>query len=367
MGERVAVFLPSLRGGGAERAALTLVHQLAERGFAVDLLLASATGAYREGVAPAVRVHDLAAPRVSQTVPRLAAYLRRERPRAALSTLTHANLALLAARRLAGAPTRVVVREGNTVSAAAAASHRLRERVLPIWVRWLYPWADLVLANSEGVAADLVDALGLPAAKVRVLPNPVEVAAVRKAALVSPALPAPADGLPLVLAAGRLVPQKGFEILIRAFRRLRQDRPARLVILGEGSERPALEALVRDLDLEAEVSLPGFLSNPHAVMSAASVFVLSSRWEGLPNVLLEALALGVPVVATDCPSGPREILDGGRFGRLVPVGDEAALAAAIEATLAAPPDREALRRRAEMYDVERVMPRVLEALGLGKV
>src|SRR5262245_993109 len=156
MGERVAVFLPSLRGGGAERAALTVVNELARRGFDVDLLLASATGAYRDSVRPEVRVVDLAVPRVGAALPRLVSYLRRERPRAALATLTHANLLLLLARRLAGADTRVVVREGNTVSAAAAASRRLRERWIPVGVRWLYPRADRVLANSAGVAADLV-------------------------------------------------------------------------------------------------------------------------------------------------------------------------------------------------------------------
>ncbi len=365
MGERVAVFLPSLRGGGAERAALTVVNELAARGFAVDLLLAEATGAYRDRVAPAVRVLDLGVRRVGAALPRLVSYLRRERPRVALATLTHANLVLLAARRLARAETRVVVREGNTVSAAAAASRRLRERVIPAWVRRLYPRADLVLANSEGVAADLVAGLGVPAARVRVVPNPVEVASVRRAAAEPPAISLPGPGgPPLVVAAGRLVSQKGFGTLIRAFDGLRRRRPAHLAILGEGAERPALEALVRELGLEEHVDLPGFLANPHPVVAAASVFVLSSTWEGLPNVLIEALALGVPVVATDCPSGPREILDGGRFGRLAPVGDEGALAAAIEAALAAPPDREALRQRAEVYDVDRVMPQILAALGL---
>lgn len=367
MAERVAVFLPSLRGGGAERAALTVVNELAARGFAVDLLLASATGAYRDRVASAVRVIDLGARRVGAALPRLVSYLRRERPRVALATLTHANLVLLAARRLAGTETRVVVREGNTVSAAAAASRRLRERLIPAGVRRLYPRADLVLANSEGVAADLVEGLGVPAARVQVLPNPVEVTRLRQAAAEPAAIPLPGPcGPPLVVAAGRLVPQKGFGTLIRAFGRLRQRLPARLAILGEGAERPALEALVREQGLEADVHLPGFLANPHPVVAAGAIFVLSSTWEGLPNVLIEALALGVPVVATDCPSGPREILDGGRFGRLVPVGDEEALASAMEAALAAPPDREALRRRAEVYDVERVMPRLLAALGFAE-
>jgi len=165
-----------------------------------------------------------------------------------------------------------------------------------------------------------------------------------------------------VLGVGKLKPQKGFDVLLRAFARVRAARPARLVILGEGPQRRALEQLARELGLSADdVALPGFVANPYAWMARSAVFALSSRWEGLPNALIEALACGCAVVSSDCPSGPAEILENGRLGPLVPVDDAAALAAAIERALA-PSDPAPRRARARDYAIERVAPRYLAAL-----
>jgi glycosyltransferase involved in cell wall biosynthesis len=168
--------------------------------------------------------------------------------------------------------------------------------------------------------------------------------------------------IPVILAVGRLHRQKDFPTLIGAFARLRAERPARLVILGEGKLRPALEKVARRLGVGGDVDLPGYRDNPFAWMARAAVFALSSTFEGTANVLIEAMACGCPVVSTDCPHGPREVLDNGRYGPLVPVGDSAALAHAIAAVLDNPPDREVLRSRAALYDRDTNIDRYLQVL-----
>ena len=170
------------------------------------------------------------------------------------------------------------------------------------------------------------------------------------------------DGPPVILAVGRLDAQKDFPTLLAAFARLLTRRPARLIVLGEGKKRPHLLSLARRLGVAEHVDFPGFADNPYAFMARASLFVLSSRREGLPTVLIEAMACGCPVVSTDCPYGPREILEDGRHGPLAPVGDAEALAAAMARTLDAPPRPEALRERASFFNVARAINRYEELL-----
>jgi glycosyltransferase involved in cell wall biosynthesis len=332
--DRLALFVPSLRGGGAERVMLELAHGFASRGIATDLVLPQAEGPYLSQVRPEVRLVDLQASRVLSSLPGLVGYLRRERPAALLATLTHASLVALWAKRLAQVETRVVVREANTLSMGKGQS--ANQRLLPFLARRFYRWADEVVAVSEGVASDLTRTAKLSPERVHVLHNPIvtpELLALARADLDHPWFAAGAP--PVVLAVGRLSRQKDFPTLLRAFAS-RRHRSARLMILGEGSERPGLEALVKSLGLTADVALPGFVENPFAYMARAGVFVLSSAWEGMPGVLIQALACGAPVVATDCESGPREVLQDGRVGRLVPVGDASALGQAIDRTLAEP-------------------------------
>lgn len=341
---KVAVFVPSLRGGGAERVMLDLAHGFAERGISTDLVLPQVEGPYLSEVRPDVRIVNLKARRVLASLPGLVRYLRRERPDALLATLTHANLIALWARRLSGVPTRVVVREANTLTQVTRGAGRDRRRLFPFLVRRFYPWADGIVAVSTGVAQDLETSMGGTRGRMQILPNPVLTPELTSKA--AEPLKHPWFGVgqpPVLLGVGRLSKQKDFYTLIRAFDRLRRARAARLLILGEGPERAGLEALVAELGLSDQVMLPGFASNPFAYMARAGVFVLSSAWEGMPGALIQAVACGAPVVATDCESGPREVLQGGRYGRLVPVGDPAALAAAIQATLeqpraAAPPE-----------------------------
>lgn len=366
LGKHIALFLPSLRGGGAERVMVNLAWGFAERGLQVDLVLAKADGPYLSEVHPEVRVVDLGARRVLHSLPDLVRYLRRKRPAAMLSTLSHANIIALWARGIASVPVRLVVREANTVGISASNAPALRGRWTPFLMRFFYRWADAVVANSSGVAEDLIRLTRLPAEKLKVIYNPV----------VTPELFAKAEEPldhpwfrpgepPVILGVGRLTKQKDFPTLIRAFALVRKERPVRLMILGEGEGRPKLEALVRELGLKDDVALPGFVDNPYKYMKRAAVFVLSSRWEGLPSVLIEALALGTPVVATDCPSGPAEILEGGKWGRLVPVGEPHFLARAILGTLQdvrEPPPEAAWER----FSLEEVVTAYLQVLGIAE-
>lgn len=314
---------------------LNLAHGFADAGCAVDLVLAQARGPYLGSVRDTIRLVDLKASRVLTSLPRLVRYLRCEQPEVLISVLDYANIVALWARRLAGIPRRVLVNEQNTISRSAPNSARWRQRMVPHLVKRFYPWADHIVGNSQGVADDLSQVTGLPRRQIKILYNPVitpELRAKARASLHHPWFEAGQP--PVVLSAGRLMKQKDFPTLIRAFAQVRRAQSARLMILGEGPERAALAAMVNELGLTHDVVMPGFVDNPYAYMSRASLYVLSSRWEGLPTVLVEALYCGPPVIATDCPSGPREILADGRHGVLVPVGEVTALARAMEASLA---------------------------------
>lgn len=229
-------------------------------------------------------------------------------------------------------------------------------------VRSFYPWADTISAVSEGVADDLAQVVGIPRERIEVIHNPGVMPELRNKAQAPLDHPwFQPDQPPVVLAVGSLTVQKDFPTLIRSIAHVQETRPVRLLILGEGQDRPELEALVRQLGLEESVSLPGFVANPYAYMARASVFVLSSRWEGLPTVLMEALYCGAPVVATDCPSGPREILRDGQYGQLVPVGNVTTLAHAIETTLednTARPPQESW----QPYELANVVNRYIDVL-----
>lgn len=332
--ERLAIFLPGLYDGGAERILLNLVEGIAARGFLVDLVLARAEGPYMAEIPDSVRVIDLKATRVLMCLPALVHYLRSERPVALLSAL-YANIIAVWAKRITGFPLRVVISEHNTLTSVSNGEKDLRWKLYPELARWFYPWADDIIAVSKGVANDLTLATRLSPSRIQVIYNPIVTTNLQKKS--ESLLEHPwfrAGEPPVVLGVGRLTAQKAFSVLIDAFARVRTTQPARLLILGEGEERPLLEAQIRQLGLEQDVDLPGFVSNPYPYMAHAALFVLSSRWEGLPTVLVEAMSLRTPVIATDCPSGPREILGDGQYGQLVPVDDPCALALAIQSSLA---------------------------------
>ncbi len=333
----IAFFSPSLRGGGAERVIVNLVQGLAGRGLPVDVVLASAEGPYLAELPPTVRVVDLHSRRVLPCVLPLARYLRRERPRVLVSSMSHANVVALWAGALARVSTPVIVTVHNTLSQTTRNGSGINGWIWPLMLRAFYPRAHGIVAVSRGAADDLASTSRIPRDRIEVIYNPVITPGLREQAGRAPDHPWYAAGQPpVVLGVGRLTRQKDFPTLIRAFAELRRRRPARLIILGEGEERAALTALVAELGLQADVALLGFQNDALAFMAHAAVFVLSSAWEGLPTVLIEALAAGTRVVSTDCESGPREILQDGRLGELVPVGDSAALACAIDAVLSRP-------------------------------
>lgn len=331
--EHLAFFLPGLYEGGAERIMLNLAKGVAARGYKVDLVLARAEGPYMSQIPDTVRLVDLNAPRVMGSVPALVKYLRRERPSALLSGM-FANIIALWARRLCGTPQRLVITEHNTLSSVVKNKSDLRWQLYPKLAGCFYPWANKIIAVSNDVANDLTRTAKIPQNRIQVVYNPIVTPDLQDKSKEPLEHPWFKDGQPpVVLAVGRLTDQKAFDVLIEAFSRVRKNHSARLLILGDGENRLTLESLVRQLGLEQDVSLMGFVQNPYPYMAHASLFVLPSRWEGLPTVLAEALYLGVPIVATDCPGGSREILRDGQFGRLVPVDDPPFLAEEIEASM----------------------------------
>ena len=400
-GPDIAIFLRNLAGGGIERMRLHLARAFLARGLQVELVLGERRGPLVEEVPTALPVVELgrapswqarlaalrAAPRdlalLARPVllarkspptlgflPPLARYLRARRPRALLAATPYENLEALRARRLTRSPARVVISEHNNLARNLLDSKEWSRRFLAELMRRSYPEADGIVAVSDGVARQIAATLGLPRARLTTIYNPVVSDELLGRAAEPVAEPWLAPGEPpLIMGAGRLVRQKDFPTLIEAFALARARRPLRLLIAG-GADSAAnttarqaeLMQLAACLGVAEDVRLAGHLRNPLAVMARSALFVLSSRWEGFGNVLVEALACGTPVVSTDCPSGPAEILADGRFGRLVPVGEPAALAEAILATLASPPDPALLRARAGGFTVERAAERYLALL-----
>jgi glycosyltransferase involved in cell wall biosynthesis len=363
---RLALFLPTLDDGGAERVMLQLGAAFGARGLTVDLVLAVPGGPLDSQVPPGLRVVDLQARRSVGALPALARYLRRERPAALLSTLEHANILSVWANALARAKVRVVLREAN-VLLPRDQMKGVRPHLLRALMRRFYRSASAIVAVSRGVAESLSDGLGLPPQRIHTIYNPVITPALEEKAR------APLDdpwfqpgAPPVVLGVGRLVAQKDFGTLVSAFAEVRARRPARLVLLGEGEERANLIELARELGVADHVRLLGYDHNPFRYMQRATVFALSSVFEGLPGALIQAMACGCRVISTDCPGGSREILDGGALAPLVPMRDPQALAASIDAQL----DAAARDPRRPTYPLERFSEKgavdaYLDVLGVG--
>jgi glycosyltransferase involved in cell wall biosynthesis len=355
----IAIYLPELTPGGAQRVTVDLANGLAGRGHTVHLLCSYPGGQLRPEVDDAVTLVDFETPVVpglgiAASVPAIASYLRKVRPRVLLSAMTYANVVAAVATRLSFSGTPVALVEHTTVGMETGGKRDLTTSL----ARWVYPLADRVVAVSEGVATSVRERTGVDADDVVVLPNPVPVSEFRERARADVDDPWLADpDLDVVLWVGRFAPEKDLATLVAAFDDLHEDRPdTRLVLAGTGPERERIEALVDARGLADAVRFPGFV-DPAPYMARASVFALSSTYEGLPTVLVEALLVGCPVVSTDCPSGPREILANGEFGRLVPVGDSGAFAVALAGALDADPDADRLSERADAYASERVLAR----------
>jgi glycosyltransferase involved in cell wall biosynthesis len=340
---RLLCFTTRLGGGGAEMQLVRVVNQLDPDEFETTIAVSRGGGEYEERLARGIQVEALAAPWIRSSFAGLALsawplrrLVRARKPDVVCSFMDVANV--VAALAVEPGPARIACVQ-NTLSRAYGASERPIARIVPPLVRRTYDRFDHIIALSHGAASDLIANVPAIASRVTVVHNAgVDDAVVARA---TEPLPGPPPPRPLIVACGRLAPQKGYTYLLDAFAAIRPTTGAHLWIVGEGPERAALEARIRQLGLDDAVRLIGFQQNPYAYMAAADVFVLSSIYEGFGNVIVEAMAAGVPVVATDCPSGPGEIIHDGEDGLLVPPADPAALAAALLRVL----DDRALARR----------------------
>ena len=359
---RVAFYLPSMGGGGAERAIVTLANGLARRARPVDLVLVQAQGPYLAEVDPAVRVIDLRRKRVLTSLFSLARYLRRHKPAALISAMTHANIVAVAARMIARSSTRLLLSERTSLAGLRGELGPMRYLGMKTLMRWFYPRADGVIAVAEAMASELREMLPIDPDRVMLVHNPVVSDEMLELSGAAPPHEWLLDAaVPVVLAVGRLGIEKDYATLIAAFARVRETRPLRLLILGEGAERANLIALAEKLGVADDCALPGFCANPFSAMSRASLFVLSSRYEGLPNALIQAMACGARVIATDCPTGPREILQDGRWGTLVPIGDSDAMAEAMIETLNQTNFLD-VRKRASEFGVHHAISRIVDVI-----
>jgi len=328
--KKISLFLPSLAGGGAERVAVTLANEFVAQGLLVDVVLACEQGLLADELDPLVRVVCFKKKRLLLSFFSLCHYLYVARPDALISGLWHANLVAALARFFYFRKLSFVVVEHNTFSRYFYGFSKARTLLVKTLVALLYHSPDYVIAVSKGAADDLEKEIGKDV-KAIYNPIPLSTIALKKSQITNSAIFS--AGVPVIVAAGRLMPEKNFFNLLDAFFIARKSVDVRLVILGEGPLRPLLEQKIKSSEFGADVLLAGFQRNPYAWFSKSALFVLSSDVEGFGNVLIEAMACGVPVISTDCPSGPSEILEHGRWGQLVPVGDSALLADAMVTSL----------------------------------
>ncbi len=344
----IAFFLPTFSIGGAQRRTATLAGALAARGYRVDLCTTGTAGVDNWDIDPAVRIVDFRSRRVSRSLGPLAKYLAENRPAILFCMQFHAGLTGVVANALSGSGTPVVVVEANVTLSRLRAKSAWDYHFYRVLIRLLYPKAARVLANSDDVRDDLVRHAGLDKALIDVISNPAALPVLRD---LEPSASQAWDGWPdgvgaVVATVGRLVAQKDMTTLLRAFAVLRAQRPLRLAIIGDGPDRPGLTELAQQLGIARDTHFLGNRSRPWRYLKRADVFVMSSRFEGFGNTLVEAMAVGCPVVSTDCPGSSAYVLDGGRYGALVPIGDHLAMAAAIARTLDDPPAAGLLKRRA---------------------
>lgn len=329
--KKIALFVPTLSGGGAEKVMVNLAYGFLHAGLRVDFVVVRKDGSYINELPDDLNIVDLGTRYTSMALLALRNYIRRVKPDIILSAMNYANVVALWAKRISRVKTLSVICEHSTFSAAMQEPPNLRTRLaLPTLMRLSYPVADKIVTVSRGVADDLVKSLNIPNENITVIYNPIRFDNILEKSREPIDHPWYRSGNPpVLLSVGRLHRAKDYPNLLRAFSLVRKKANVRLIILGEGQERSHLNALIQHLNLEQEVDIPGFQKNPYNFMASSKVFVLSSKYESFSNVLLEAIACGCPVVSTDCPHGPKEILEKTGVGRLVPVGHPELLADTI--------------------------------------
>jgi glycosyltransferase involved in cell wall biosynthesis len=347
----VILFITNLSIGGAERVTVNLANQLAENGHQVEVLVLTEEGEFVEELAPKVEFSVLSVDRMRWAAIPLARHLCRTNPDTLISFMTNANVIAIVATRIARISTTVIATEHSIQSRKFSLSVK-RDMML---AKYMYPFADYVVGVSQGVSEDIRGWARVPDDKIVTIYNPI-VSDEMIGATYSP----PShhwfqnDDIEVVLSVGRHVKEKDYSTLIRAFAQLLEERETvRLVLMGGGKLTPEYESLIEKLGIQEKVSMPGFVNHPYPYMAHADVFALSSRVEGLSLVLIEAMACGTPVVSTDCPDGPSEVLAGGEYGELVPIGDSNSLKNALIRTLDRPIAKQTLRQRAEEFSIKK--------------
>ena len=364
--KRISILLPDLGGGGAERLHVNLANKWIEQGLEVEFALMTKQGVFLESLDEKISVSDLRAIRARWLLVRLARYLRQTRPDIILAAMWPLTSISIVAWILAGRPGRLFVSDHCQLSISSVEDTRTPGWLIRNSMRFTYPLASGVIAVSQGVKQDMCNLGHLDSSTVQVIYNPTAVGVpMLRGSDLARALLWGEGFNHHILSVGSLKKQKDHATLLQAFAVLPKSLGAKLTILGEGSFRGELEELVRSLGLEGRVAMPGFALDPYVWYQTADLFVLSSRWEGFGNVIVEALECGIPVVSTDCPSGPSEILEDGRFGRLVPIQNPVALADAIARSLSEPINREKLVNRAKDFSVDRIADQYLHYFSLG--
>lgn len=351
---RIAMFLPGLYGGGAERVVIDLAQGFLEHGYACELVLYQFEGPYVDQVPPGAEVVNLKASRTMGALLPLASYLRRRRPRVLISSFIHTNIIAAWAKSLSRVDLNLILTFHNMTSVEMSQyTWRQLPGISRFLMRMVYPRVRNLVGVSEGVSRNLEEVCLLKPGSVKTIYNPCNLEYVKARAAEGVDHPWFEPGQPpVILGVGRMVAQKNFPLLVEAVALVRKERRVRLMILGDGEDRPVLTRLAEERGLGEDFSFPGFMTNPFPHMAAADLLALPSTHEGFGLVLVEAMSLGTPVVAADSPFGPAEVLGNGRFGALSRVGDPQALAQALIKTLDDPVPSEQLIARAQDFSLE---------------
>ena len=359
----VTIYMPSLGGGGAEKSVIRLIGGFTKRGIKVTLVLATPHGNLHYEIPSQVNIITFNSNRSIYSVFKFARYIKKNNPQIIISFLSRGNRNALLAKLLTMNNTRLYVVEQNTISMGLKNSSFINRYLSLLSFKFLYYYADKIINVSKSASDDLSKLLPKNNNSVITIHNPiVDKSMISEEKDEPPHKWLKSKDIPVILGVGRFMEQKDFINLIRAFVLVKKHRSARLIILGEGEQRKIIEEEIRKHNLEDSVDLPGFVRDPFKYMRNASLFALSSKWEGLPTVLVEALACGCPVVSTNCPSGPMEILENGKYGELVPIQNSPALADAIIKTLSDPPSKELLRKRAMEFSIENSVDKYIKLL-----
>ncbi|MFK7860442.1 MAG: glycosyltransferase [Granulosicoccus sp.] len=355
-----AFFIPSFEGGGAEKVMVQIASRLAQRGHSIHLVVANDHGPCKKLVHENVKVFNLGRNSVTRSIPGLVSYVRSNRPAVVMSTMLHANLALVISAFFFNSNTRLVAREALPLSLEMHQSRKI-SLLTKVFYRRFDAFISLTQCQQKDRHAILKSR---ESNKDWIIPNPVELNQLVALSDEQPEKPLPDsfDNRPIIVACGRLSKQKGFDVLLRAFSETRKSVDCSLVILGEGDARASLEALAADLEISTHLWMPGFLENPHPYVKRCAVFVLSSFSEGMPNALLQAYVLGKRCVATDCLCGPSEILAHPGLHRLVEVGNHVKMSLAIQEMLDTPEQADGHPDWSKHYDIDEVCDKFSEAL-----